>query len=256
MNLLEDNLLWLIPYGLLLLVMVHAMMEFTVSLLVQRPTAKRKPIGAKKLLQRLLELSEPDRTHPLMQGKDCDLEIHWETEEAPRPRRFAVAKGAAVFHLRFLLDERRHELRMNLVTRSYFFFLGLVGWLPRFGGYFSVQAGPPGEAMTKEISQITTRNGWSVRPVLWWFQATHGGYRFLERVTPVALRRWSARRFWGILYPVSYALAMGYLVAVMGPLSRRDLLLLLGISALWWGIWGLLVWILRGFPAFWRRWRR
>jgi hypothetical protein len=49
---------------------------------------------------------------------------------------------------------------------------------------------------------------------------------------------------------------MIYLVAMIGPLDRRNLLLLLGISAAWWGIWGFLVWMLTGFPAFWRRQRR
>ena len=247
---------WLVPYVLLMLLMVHAMMEFTVSLLAQRPPAKRKPIAADELRERLLGLDTLDLPYRLVEGRDCDLEIYRAMEEPPPAGRFAIAKGASVQHLRFLLDEGRHELRMNQVSHSYRFFLGLVGWLPRIGGYFSFQAGPPGQAMTKEISQIANRSGWVVRPALWWFQTTHRGYRFLERLTPAPLRRWPARRFWGILYPLSYALGMVYLVAMIGPLDRHNLLLLLGISAGWWGIWGFLVWMLCGFPAFWRRRRR
>jgi hypothetical protein len=256
LNLLEQSPWYLIPYVLLMLVMVHAMMEFTVSLLVQRPPAKRKPITANELRQRLLTLHESDQPYRLLEGQDCDLEIYWKQEEASQPGRWAMARGASDSRLRFLLDEQRHELRMNQVSRSYFIFLGLHGWLPRLAGYASVQSGPPGQVMTQEISRIANRFGWSVRPVLWWFQATHSGYHFLEAITPAPLRRWPARRFWGFLYPLSYVVGMGYLATIIGPLDYQDVLLFLGISAAWWGVWGFLVWMLRGFPAFWRRRRR
>ncbi len=247
---------WLVPYVLLLLLMLHAMMEFTVSLLAQRPPARRKPIAAAELRERLLALNRAGLPDQLVEGRDCDLEIYSQVEYPPPAGRFAIGKGASVQHLRLLLDEGRRELRLNQVSHSYGFFLGIVGWLPRIRGYFSFQAGPPGQAMTKEISQIANQSGWVVRPALWWFQTTYRGYRFLERLTPALLRRWPARRFWGILYPLSYALGLVYLVAMIGPLDRHNLLLLLGISAAWWGIWGFLVWVLCGFPAFWRRWRR
>jgi hypothetical protein len=67
------------------------------------------------------------------------------------------------------------------------------------------------------------------------------------------MRRWPARRFWGILYPLSYLLGMGYLVMVIGSLERQDWLLVAGISAAWWGVWGFLAWMLCGFPIFWPR---
>jgi hypothetical protein len=228
-------------------------MEFTVSLLARRPPANRQAIPAAELRQRLLALNEPDQPYPLVEGQDCDLEIYWETKEPPPPGRFAIARGGSLGRLRFLLDEQRHEVRMNQVNRSYYFFLGLVGWLPRLSGYASAQSGPPGEVMTREISRITNRAGWSVRPVLWWFQATYAGYHFLEMITPAPLRRWPARRFWGLLYPLTFFLGLGYLAAVIGPLDRQQLLLFLGVSASWWGVWGFLVWMLCGFPAFWRR---
>jgi hypothetical protein len=76
-----------------MLVMIHAMMEFTVSLLVQRPPANRKPITADELRQRLLVVNEADQPYPLVEGKDCDLEIYWELGEFPS-QPFAIAKAA------------------------------------------------------------------------------------------------------------------------------------------------------------------
>lgn len=144
-------------------------------------------------------------------------------------------------------------MRLNQVSRAYYFFFGLRGWLPRLGGYASFQSGPPGQLTTREIGRVANRAGWQVRPVLWWFQATHRGHRFLEALTPAPLRRWPARRTWGLLYPLSFFLGLGYLALIIGPLDRHNLLLLAGVSAGWWGVWGLLAWTLCGFPAFWRR---
>ena len=135
------------------------------------------------------------------------------------------------------------------------FFLDLEGWLPRLQGYASMSAGPPGQMLTKDISHMAYRCGWTVRPVIWWFQATHSGARVLQALTPALLGRWPARRFWGELYPLIYFLGLGYLVAIIGPLDRHTLLMLIGVSAIWWGIWGFLAWALSGFPAL-RRERR
>lgn len=100
---------------------------------------------------------------------------------------------------------------------------------------------------------MALRSGWGVRPVLWRFQATHRGLRLLEKLTPVARGRWPARRFWGVLYPVSFFGGIAYLLAILGPLSPGGWVLVVGVTAAWWGVWGLLVWTLVGFPAFWRR---
>jgi hypothetical protein len=61
-----------------------------------------------------------------------------------------------------------------------------------------------------------------------------------------------ARRFWGILYPLAYFLSIAYLMVIAGPLEWEDVLIAIGISAVWWGVWGFLVWAIRGFPALWR----
>jgi len=253
-SLLDHSLWWLVPYVVLVLLMVYAMMEFTVTLL-QRPPANRKPVAGDELRRRLLTLHNPDHSYPLVVGQDCDLEIRWQHEDVRRGR-FALSRQASSSHLRFLLDEQRHELRMHQVDSGSGFFLGLEGWLPRLQGYASLSAGPPGQILTKDISHVAYRSGWTVRPVLWWFQATYSGSRVLQALTPAPLRRWPARRFWGVLYPLSYFLGIGYLVVIIGPLDRHALLVLSGVSTIWWGIWGFLAWALSGFPVFWRRKRR
>jgi hypothetical protein len=252
MNILEQSLWWLVPFVLLVLIMLHAMMEYTVSLLAQRPQASRNPIPAGELRQRLLAVSEHAQPYHLAEGQDCDLEITWETGEIPRSGRLFIAKSASRSRVRLLLDESRHELRMNQVSRSYYFFLGLSGWLPRIGGYAGAQSGPPETALTQEVSRIANRYGWTVRPMLWWFQTTYRGVHFLESLTPAPLRRLPARRFWGILYPLAYFLSIAYLMVIAGPLEWEDVLIAIGISAVWWGVWGFLVWAIRGFPALWR----
>lgn len=256
MNLLEQSPWWFVPFILLTMVMLHAMMAFTVSLLVQRPLQKRKPIRANELRQRLLTLNETDEHYQIDAGQDCDLEIYWKLEEAGPPGGLAIYKAASDGRLRLLLDEQRHELRVNQVSRSYYFFLGLAGRLPRLRGYAAFHSGPPGHALTDEISRIANRGGWSVRPVLWWFEATHRGHYWLNRLTPAPLRQWPARRLWGFVYPISYILAIGYLVLIIGPFDQRDWLILATVSIAWWGMWGFLVWLLCGLPRFWRRNRR
>jgi hypothetical protein len=236
MSLLEQSPWWLVPFGLLTLAMLHAMMEFTVSLLVKRPPADRKPVSADELRRRLLTLNKADPPDRLVEGKDCDLEVR-------------MADAASSRRLRLLLDEDRRELRMNQVSRGYFFFLGVRGWLPRIRASAGFHSGPPGHPMADELVRVANRGGWIARPVLWWFEATHRGHRLLERLTPGPLRRWPAGRLWGILFPLAYVLAIGYLVAILGPLDRRQWTLVLGVSAIWWVVWGFLAWMLRGFPA-------
>ncbi len=251
MTLLEQNPWWILPYLLLMLLMVHAMLEFTVSLLAEEPALKRRPIPAAELKKRLLEEGTPDGTYPLLPGRDCDLEISWETDIPPRTGR-RVTGGRTEGHLRLLLDETRHELRLNLVTRAHVTFAGLGPWRFRTGFFTSFQSGPPTPFLTREIRRIARHGGWRMRPVIWGFQATHLGARRLEKLTPPPLRRLPARRVWGFLYPLGYILGMGYLVFAVGGLDRPGWLLLAGISAAWWGIWGFVTWMLLGFPRFWR----
>jgi hypothetical protein len=75
---------------------------------------------------------------------------------------------------------------------------------------------------------------------------------------PGVIERLPAARFWGVTYPATYLLGIAYLAFILGreSLTSRNLLLLLVISAAWWGAWGLFMWSLYGFPAFWRRRKR
>lgn len=278
--LLEQNLLWIVPYALLMLLMVHAMMEFTVSLLVKRAPARRDPASAAELRQRLQALSETLQGCRLVEGQDCDLEVVWDLVAGWR-QRFTRVKMTTHYRVRLLLDEPRLELRVNEYLRSSNFFLGFDGWVPRFNwnifffsGFVSgVWAGraynilpgfPPriGEVSSyaldtgqvkHEISRIANRSGWTFRPVIWWFEATRSGLRLARALTPAPLRALPARRFWGATYLGSYLLGMGYIIAAGGLWDAHNLLVIAGISAIWWGIWGLLVWALLGFPALQRR---
>lgn len=67
---------WLLPYGALTLVMLHAMMELSVSLLAARAPSRRTPVAKADLLRRLRAIEDPDWPAPLTPGVDCDLEIH------------------------------------------------------------------------------------------------------------------------------------------------------------------------------------
>jgi hypothetical protein len=246
------NLWWLVPYVVLMLLMVHAMMELTVSFMTRHPPGRRKPITGAALRQRLLAIPPEKLPYPLQQTPDCDLKMCWHSEENQRA---PWQKGQRSYsgQMRLLLDEQWHELRMNQVNRSAAYFLGWRGWLPCVWGFASASSGPPGEALTREIVRVAQRAGWAARPMLWWFETTYRGRRILATLTPAPLRRWPARRFWGILYPFSYWVGMGYLMAIIGGLDWHNGLLLLGISTVWWGFWGVFVWAMYGFRAFWRR---
>lgn len=213
--------------------MVHAMMEFTASLLVKPPPANRKPVGAIELRWRLLQLNENNHPYKLIESHDSDLELHWDVVKASWQARFAKVKLTTLYRARILLDESRHELRFHEYLRTASFFLGFAGWQPHFNAYIGFQAGyvsgtwagraygllpgfPPriGQVYNFQVSTdeakaditgVANDSGWTFRPVLWWFQATHRGYRLLQALTLAPFRHVPARRFWGIIYPVSYS---------------------------------------------------
>jgi hypothetical protein len=123
-SLLEQSLGWLVPYAVLILLMVYAMMECTVTLL-QRPPAHRKSVAGAELRRRLLALNAPDQPHPLVVGQDCDLEMRWQHEDFQRSR-FVLSRHSSSSHVRFLLDEQRHELRTHQVDSGSGFFWAIL----------------------------------------------------------------------------------------------------------------------------------
>jgi hypothetical protein len=52
MSVLDQSPWWLVPYVLLTLAMLHAMMELTATLLAKRPPADREPVATDELRRR------------------------------------------------------------------------------------------------------------------------------------------------------------------------------------------------------------
>ncbi len=246
--------LWLGPYVLLMLCMVFAMLEFTVSLLAKRPAHRRKPLDAAALRAKLAATAA-SRADTLRVGQACDFEFIWadsDTIDAPRLR----ARRSSTVRLRLLLDAERHEVRAGETAQSSGYLVGLVGWLPRLRAYAGYSANPPGASpLLDDLRTTVLAAGWTYRPVVLPFLATYGGTALVRRFTPVPLRRTSPGLLWGILYPLSYWLGIGWFLALGGPAlwTARTLWLLALVSGAWWGVWGLLAWAICGFPRFWRR---
>ncbi|GEM_PF-1480451 len=283
MSLVERNGWWIVPGFLLAIFMVFAMMEFTITLTLRRPPRNRKPVSGDELRQRLLALNKGDRPYRIVEVKDCDLELNWDVVDKSWYEIFAKVKLTVIYRARALLDEAQHEVRWFEMVRWSNFFLGFDGWRPRFNwsiyalwGYidvvwtgiaYGIQPGFPPRIgrvykfslntiqAKKEIRRVVNESGWTFRPVLWWFQVNRNSYGAFQALMPNV----SARRFWGILYPVSYFFTIGYIIYVADPkgigglLSLHNLTPVLLFSALWWGIWGFIAWIFSGFPPFWRR---
>ncbi|MBI4466185.1 MAG: hypothetical protein HY656_01995 [Acidobacteria bacterium] len=279
----DQSLWWLLPGALLSLFLVHAMVEFTAALLAKRPRPRTQPLTAEELRERLFELNDRRLPVRLVPGRDCDFELHCDPVEDSWYEPFARVRFTTYYRARLLLDESTREARWNELMRGSNFFLGFDGWVPRFqfsfwffmglgnfvwyGRAYGLRPGFPPQIgavrdfkfdtakIKSQVSETITRAGWTFRPVIWWFEATHGGVRFLQALLPGPLWRVSLRRFWAVLYPVSYFLAIGALMQVGGTQAwtPHNLGILAFISAIWWGIWGLLAWMLLGFPAFWRR---
>jgi hypothetical protein len=279
--LLNQSLWWIVPYALLMVFMLFAMMQFTVALLARKPGRRGHPVDSAELLRRLMALDAAGNPYRLVEGQDWDLELRWEPVNLAWSGRFSRVKLSSLYRARMLFDEVQHEVRWWEMLRTSSLFLGFDGWIPRFNwswrvqtGYintswtgraYGIQAGfPPRIAEVSgyeldtvkpkmEISKIITQSGWTFRPVLWWFETRRGGGRLLQVLIPPALKRLPARRFWGIIYPASFFLGIAYLAAVAGPLDISAWLWIVAVSAIWWGTWGFITWALTGFPAFWRR---
>ncbi len=272
MPLIAQNALWIVPAFALTCFMVYAMMECTVSFLVKRPPPGRKTVDAAELRHRLLGLNQPGNPYRLVDSRVADLELHWDVVDASWYELFAKVKLTIVYHARMLIDELQREVRWYEIMRSSNFLIGFDGWTLRLNFAFRLQTGylnvdwrglaygiisvfPPriGRVykfhlntmrVKNEITRIVTESGWALRPRYLWFQTRRGSYQLGQALLPATLRRWPARRFWGLVYPASYVLTIGYLVAITGAYDFRNLLVFGAISAAWWGVWGFLAWIL------------
>lgn len=248
-------LLWLGPYAILLLLMVFAMLEFTASLLAKAPAPRRAPLAAAEMAARLHALLPQLRPFEAVERTDCDLELRWVTGTQDATR-FLRGSATSVVRLCILLDEVRHEVRVNESAYGYGVRGGLFGWIPKVTASAGYAAGPPGDnPVMRRIVAAAHKGGWSYRPIVLPMLATRRGLRLERRLTPRSLRGVSPARFWGALYVGSYCLAFVWLFALGGPalFTWRNLALVVLFSVIWWGVWALLAWMVCGFPKFWRQ---
>jgi hypothetical protein len=114
------------------------------------------------------------------------------------------------------------------------------GWFPAIEDArdFSVDVA----TLRERISTIIAKGRWTLRPTHIWFQTGPTLFRVTQSIVPDTIRLLPRKRFWGIVYPASYVLAIAALWAGSGKWTTEGILIVAGISAAWWGMWGLLVW--------------
>lgn len=279
MSLIEENILWIVPGVVLSLFMVFAMMEFTVAVLRREPKRMGKPVDEATLRQRLLALNEPGKRYRLVEDEKYDLLLDWEVVDASWRRPFGKVKLTTAYGARMLLDEERHEVRWYEWVRSANTFIGFDGWVPRFNFSYFFQAGylnvvwkgsaygllpgwPPriGRVyhfslntieVKKEIGEVITESGWILRPTHLWFQTRRGTLSLGKRLLPARIRQLPPQRFWGVVYPLSFVAAIGYLLLVTGAYDRDTLLVVALVSAAWWGIWGFILLVFLAIEGRW-----
>lgn len=281
MSLIEENILWIVPGVVLSLFMVFAMMEFTVAVLRREPKRIGKPVDGATLRQRLLALNELGNPYRLVEDEDkkYDLLLDWEVVDASWRRPFAKVKLTTAYGARMLLDEERHEVRWYEWLRSANTFIGFDGWVPRFNFSYFFRAGylnvvwkgtaygllpgwPPriGRVyhfslntieVKKEIGEIITESGWILRPTHLWFQTRRGTLSLGKRLLPARIRQLPPHRFWGVVYPLSFVAAIGYLLFVTGAYDPDTLLIVALVSAAWWGIWGFILLVFLAIEGRW-----
>jgi hypothetical protein len=110
--------------------------------------------------------------------------------------------------------------------------------------------------MREAFVEQVTESGWTFRPVTLPLYTSPRWLAFTEWIVPSALSRVPRRRLWGLLYPASFVLLIAFLVAPLEKLGLRDFALIALVSIAWWGIWGLIAWLLARPPRMRRRSRR
>jgi len=278
MSLLEQEPLWIVPFVFIILFMVHAMVQYVLSLMVKRPAVRRKVVPAAEMKTRLERINAAEQPYKLKHGLDWDYELQWQVVDAEWRKRFARINLTSLYRARLLLDETKREVRLQEHMRSSSFFLGFQGWIPRFRWRWSAYWGPmkgqwsgrafglgagslpqigevvdfsiDTDAAREAITKIANGGGWAVRPVILQYQISRKWQRRLQRLTPGPVLRLQDRHFWAIMYPGSYVAAIAYLFLISGRTlgEPANLAILLLVSASWWGIWGLLTWVLLRMP--------
>jgi hypothetical protein len=265
------------------LLMVESMMQFTSALLERPPTRRQRNALALEVLSNALIALHGDGYAVEQRGR-AGLAVRWDALRgavAPPGTRF---KLTADWKTRMLLDARRREARWYESVRTSSVFVGFTGLRPLFsfgwyyqGGYLSgVWSGtaylvtddfPPKiidarsfeidtDALREAFIDIVTSAGWTFRPVTLPFYTSPRWLSLTQRVVPGRLATVPRRRLWGIVYPTVFFLLIAFILAPLERLSLGDALIVLLVICAWWGVWGLLAWLLSRTPRTRRKARR
>jgi hypothetical protein len=273
MPLIEQSPLWILPAVPLALLMTHAMMLSIMSFLAKPPLPNRKPVTGDKLKRRLSSLNAAGGKFRLSPARAHDYNVEWDIVEPSWYDRYAAVWYSDMYRLRLLVDEARHEVRTYESISSFYFMWGFAGWsllilggvtfiagpldLSRWRGkaYGMTRVFPPkvGEVRkfdldTKEarraIEKVIRSSGWSVRPVVLWFEVKRSALTVGRALLPPPLRWWPAKRLWLTLHPASYLATVGWLLFVAGGYDLGAIVFVLVFTAVWFGFWGLFLWAL------------
>jgi hypothetical protein len=272
---------WLIAATFALgLLMVHAMMEFTIALRWPGKRAQGGGMDARALRERLLRLNERAQGWQIVPHPRADLEPRWDIFHNTPVTDCDRVRLTSRYRTWILLDEERREARIYEHIHSSSFFLGMLHGGPKFNRphfFAGPMEGPPWSGLAYcvgpgffpdvlavhafsfetrtarlAIERAVKTAGWTVRPVVLWFQALRGPFRFFRALVPRPLRHWPSRRFWGILYPLSFFSIIGFILWWTGGPANLDAegwLALAIVCAGWWLVWGIIAWVIaRGIP--------
>jgi hypothetical protein len=257
---------------LLALGMITAMLEWTAGFLVRRPRRGTPPVDPDELKNRLLALNLSGLQYRLVPGRKCDLDLEWDVVDTSWHNLFSKIKLSTIYRARMLLDPARHEVRWCEWLRTSDVFIGFRGWMPVLSfawqlqvGYldvvwkgraYGVQAGFPPRVeriydfslntveAKRRISDVIMRSGWSFRPVIFWFQAGRWGFRMLPSHPSLTTRSRA------MVAAASYIVFLAYLIWLLGGFASREFWtphnvgVFAAITAVWWGLWSLLTWLL------------
>lgn len=275
-----DDETFFITLFVLSIIMVWAMMAFTLALITRSRRPAAKPGSLAELRATLLALNTPDRKFRLVLLSDTEMRLDWDVVDASWYELFAKVKLTTIYRARLLLYEPEHEVRCHEMLRSANWLLGfeglsgLRGLRPRFNWDFYYRSGvmnviwsglaygikkgwPPriGEvyrftlntvAAKQDIAAAAREVGWAFRPVLFKFETTAWGAALAKHLTPPFMRGWSRKKFWGSIYAAAWVGIIGLFLTFMPwPPTGKDLLFVALIPAAFWAFQAFVVLIFR-----------
>lgn len=209
------------------------------------------PASVHDVREALLAMNNGEYPFRLVQDSDTELHLEWDVVDASWYERFASIKLTTTYRARLLIYAAEHEVRFHEMLRSSSLWLGFDGWRPRFNFDFEYLSGvtaivwtgaaygitrgwPPriGEIYRfeldtvwakREIERFVNETGWAFRPVTAGFEATAGGAAWGDRLSLGLIRRWGRRRFWGLVYLISWIGILGSTVTQV-PADRQNML--------------------------------